>query len=134
MTRPVLGIDLGTTYSCVASLDENQRVSVLPNQEGDLTTPSVVFFEETGSVTVGKFAKNELKTAPDRVVALIKRHMGEDGYTVEVDGQRRYPQQISAIILRQIAEDALAVLGAGVPQGGPIAKAVITVPAYFGAA
>ena len=134
MTRPVLGIDLGTTYSCVASLDENQRVSVLPNQEGDLTTPSVVFFERSGNVTVGKFAKNELKNEQDRVVALIKRHMGEDGYTVDIDDRQLYPQQISAIILRQTVEDALTVLGVEVPASGPLADVVITVPAYFGAA
>jgi molecular chaperone DnaK len=133
-TRPVLGIDLGTTYSCVASLDENQRVSVLPNQEGDLTTPSVVYFEQSGNVTVGKFAKNELNNEPDRVVSLIKRHMGEEGYTVEIDGQEHYPQRVSAIILRQVVEDALSVLGVEVPEGGPIADVVITVPAYFGAA
>jgi molecular chaperone DnaK len=134
MTRPVLGIDLGTTYSCVASLDENQRVSVLANQEGDLTTPSVVFFEPSGNVIVGKFAKNELKNEQDRVVALIKRHMGEEGYTVEVSGQSFYPQQVSAIILRQVVEDALAALAAEVPPSGPLADVVITVPAYFGAA
>ena len=134
MTRPVLGIDLGTTYSCVASLDENQRVSVLPNQEGDLTTPSVVFFERTGSVTVGKFAKNELKNEPDRVIALIKRHMGEEGYTVDIDGKQRYPQEISALILKQVVEDALGVLGVEAPSDGPLADVVITVPAYFGAA
>jgi molecular chaperone DnaK len=133
MTRPVLGIDLGTTYSCVAVLDENQRVSVLPNQEGELTTPSVVFFEQTGSVTVGRFAKNELKNEPDRVVALIKRHMGEEGYTVEVDGKQRYPQEISALILKQVVEDALGVLGIEA-AGEPLADVVITVPAYFGAA
>jgi molecular chaperone DnaK len=115
-------------------LDENQRVSVLPNQEGDLTTPSVVFFEQSGNVTVGKFAKNELKNEQDRVVALIKRHMGEDGYTVNIDGKPRYPQQISAIILRQVVEDALNVLGVEIPADGPLAKVVITVPAYFGAA
>ncbi|MBB5807952.1 molecular chaperone DnaK [Saccharothrix ecbatanensis] len=132
--RPVLGIDLGTTYSCVASLDENQRVSVLPNQEGDLTTPSVVFFEHSGNVTVGKFAKNELKNEQSRVVSLIKRHMGEEGYTTDVDGRQLYPQQVSAIILRQVVEDALAVLGLEVPADGPLADVVITVPAYFGAA
>ncbi|WP_158846649.1 Hsp70 family protein [Saccharothrix deserti] len=132
--RPVLGIDLGTTYSCVASLDENQRVSVLPNQEGDLTTPSVVFFEHSGNVTVGKFAKNELKNEPGRVVSLIKRHMGEEGYTVDVDDKELYPQQVSAIILRQVVEDALNVLGLEVPADGPLADVVITVPAYFGAA
>lgn len=134
MTRPVLGIDLGTTYSCVASLDQNQRVSVLPNQEGDLTTPSVVFFEASGNVLVGKFAKNELKNEQDRVVALIKRHMGEDGYTVEVNGKQRYPQEVSAIILRQVVEDALAALSLEIPADGPLADVVITVPAYFGAA
>ncbi|HEV2781160.1 MAG TPA: Hsp70 family protein [Actinophytocola sp.] len=134
MTRPVLGIDLGTTYSCVAALDENRRVTVLPNQEGDLTTPSVVFFEPTGSVTVGKFAKNELKNEPERVVALIKRHMGEDGYTVEIDDRQRYPQEVSALILKQVVEDALGVLGVEAPAAGPLADVVITVPAYFGAA
>jgi molecular chaperone DnaK len=134
MTRPVLGIDLGTTYSCVAHLDENGRATVLPNQESELTTPSVVFFEETGSVTVGKFAKNELKNQPDRVVDLIKRHMGEEGYTREVDGEERYPQAISAVILKQLVEDALSVLGVEVPADGPLADVVITVPAYFGAA
>jgi molecular chaperone DnaK len=134
MTRPVLGIDLGTTYSCVAALDENGRASVLPNQESDLTTPSVVFFEQTGSVTVGKFAKNELKNDPGRVVDLIKRHMGEEGFTVSVDGKERYPQEISALILKQVVEDALNVLGVDVPDGGPLADVVITVPAYFGAA
>jgi molecular chaperone DnaK len=132
--RPVLGIDLGTTYSCVASLDENQRVSVLPNQEGDLTTPSVVFFEHTGNVTVGKFAKNELRNEPGRVISLIKRHMGEEGYTVDVDDKQLYPQQVSAIILRQVVEDALSVLSLEVPASGPLAEVVVTVPAYFGAA
>ncbi|MGH3878557.1 MAG: Hsp70 family protein [Actinophytocola sp.] len=134
MTRPVLGIDLGTTYSCVAHLDEYGRATVLPNQESDLTTPSVVFFEETGSVTVGKFAKNELKNEPGRVVDLIKRHMGEEGFTVEIDGEERYPQAISALILKQVVEDALGVLGVDAPAEGPLADVVITVPAYFGAA
>lgn len=134
MTRPVLGIDLGTTYSCVAALDENGRASVLPNQESDLTTPSVVFFEESGKAVVGKFAKNELKNEPGRVVDLIKRHMGEEGYTVGVDGKERYPQEISALILKQVVEDALNVLGVEAPESGPLADVVITVPAYFGAA
>jgi molecular chaperone DnaK len=134
MTRPVLGIDLGTTYSCVAHLDENRRATVLPNQESELTTPSVVFFEETGSVAVGKFAKNELKNQPERVVDLIKRHMGEEGYTVEVGGEERYPQAVSAMILKQVVEDALSILGVDLPADGPLADVVITVPAYFGAA
>ncbi|HEY3607240.1 MAG TPA: Hsp70 family protein [Pseudonocardiaceae bacterium] len=134
MSRPTLGIDLGTTYSCVAALDEYNRVTVLANQEGDLTTPSVVFYDGSHNVVVGKFAKNELKSEPDRVVALIKRHMGEDGYTVDIDGEQRYPQQISALILKQVVEDALGALGAETPIDGPLADVVITVPAYFGAA
>jgi molecular chaperone DnaK len=134
MTRPVLGIDLGTTYSCVAVLDENGRAEVLPNQESDLTTPSVVFFEESGKAVVGKFAKNELNNESSRVVDLIKRHMGQEGFTVSVAGKERYPQEISALILKQVAEDALNVLGVEVPGSGPLADVVITVPAYFGAA
>lgn len=134
MSRRILGIDLGTTYSCVAALDENSRVTVQPNQEGDLTTPSVVYIENSGNVVVGKFAKNELKNEPERVIALIKRHMGEEGYTVAVDGRDYYPQQVSAMILQQVVEDALAVLGAEKPDSGEMADVVITVPAYFGAA
>jgi molecular chaperone DnaK len=131
--RPVLGIDLGTTYSCVAHLDENQRPTVLANNEGDATTPSVVYFEDSGNVVVGKFAKNEVRNNPDDVVSLIKRHMGEEGYAVEVRGKEMLPQQISAVILRQLAEDALTALGADKPGSGPLVDAVITVPAYFGA-
>ncbi|HEX9334391.1 MAG TPA: Hsp70 family protein [Pseudonocardiaceae bacterium] len=134
MSRKVLGIDLGTTYSCVAALDENDRASVQPNQEGDLTTPSVVYIENSGNVVVGKFAKNELKNEPERVIALIKRHMGEEGYTVAVDGKDYYPQQVSAMILQQVVEDALAALGTEKPDSGELADVVITVPAYFGAA
>jgi molecular chaperone DnaK len=132
--KPVLGIDLGTTYSCVARLDENERVTVLPNSDGEYTTPSVVYYEDSGNVIVGKFAKKELDQDPDNVVALIKRHMGEANYTARVGDQELYPSQVSAIILRKIVEDALTELGADVPQDGPLADVVITVPAYFGAA
>jgi molecular chaperone DnaK len=132
--KPVLGIDLGTTYSCVARLDENERVTVLPNSDGEYTTPSVVYYEDSGNVVVGKFAKKELDQDPDNVVALIKRHMGEANYTARVGDQDLYPSQVSAIILRKIVEDALTELGADVPQDGPLADVVITVPAYFGAA
>lgn len=134
MSRRILGIDLGTTYSCVAALDENNRVSVQPNGESELTTPSVVFVEDTGNIVVGKFAKNELKNEPEQVVSLIKRHMGEAGYTVEVRGKKYYPQQVSALILQRIVEDALVALGTEKPGSGPLADVVITVPAYFGAA
>jgi molecular chaperone DnaK len=132
--KPVLGIDLGTTYSCVARLDENERVTVLPNSDGDYTTPSVVYYEESGNVVVGKFAKKELDTDPDNVVSLIKRHMGKADYTARVRDQELYPQQVSAIILRYVVEDALNELGVDISEGGPLADVVITVPAYFGAA
>ncbi|GAA1832270.1 Hsp70 family protein [Microlunatus capsulatus] len=132
--KPVLGIDLGTTYSCVAQLDDTGRVTVLPNSDGDFTTPSVVFFEDSGNVVVGELAKKETETNADRVVSLIKRHMGEDGYTVTVGDQVLYPQAVSAIILRFVVEDALTELGLDKPAQGEIADVVITVPAYFGAA
>lgn len=130
--RPVLGIDLGTTYSCVARLDEYGRPEVLPNLDGELTTPSVVYFEMGASVVVGEAAKNELRREPDRVVQLIKRHMGEDDYHVEIDGEAYLPQQVSAIILRSIVEGALSAAGLTLPDDGPLADVVITVPAYFG--
>ena len=132
--KPVLGIDLGTTYSCVARLDENDRVTVLPNSDGDYTTPSVVYYEDSGNVVVGKFAKKELDQDPDNVVSLIKRHMGKADYTARVGDQDLYPQQVSAIILRSVVEDALTELGVEIPKDGPLADVVITVPAYFGAA
>jgi molecular chaperone DnaK len=133
MTRPILGIDLGTTYSCVAHLDEYGRPAVLPNADGQSTTPSVVYFESSGSVVVGEAAKNELSHEPDRVIDLIKRHMGEEGFSVDLDGTDYSPQRVSAIILRKLVEDALEALSAE-PAGEPLANVVITVPAYFGAA
>jgi len=133
MTRPILGIDLGTTYSCVAHLDEYGRPAVLPNADGQSTTPSVVYFESSGSVVVGEAAKNELSHEPDRVIDLIKRHMGEEGFSVDLDGTDYTPQRVSAIILRKLVEDALEALGTE-SAGEPLADVVITVPAYFGAA
>jgi molecular chaperone DnaK len=133
MTRPILGIDLGTTYSCVAHLDEFDRPAVIQNSDGQLTTPSVVYFESPDSVVVGETAKNELRREPDRVVDLIKRHMGEEDFSVPVDGREYSPQRISAIILRKLVEGALETLGTA-PEEGPLADVVITVPAYFGAA
>jgi molecular chaperone DnaK len=105
---------------------------VLPNAEEKLTTPSVVYFGEDGTATVGERAKAELERDPGRVVTLVKRDMGRDNYTVEAAGGRWYPQQVSAVILRKVVEDALAHLGHPLPAEGPIADAVITVPAYFG--
>jgi len=131
-SRPVLGIDLGTTNTCVAIVADDPAGRVLPNAEGKLTTPSVVFFSDDGTATVGDSAKAELERDPGRVVTLIKRDMGRDDYAVEAAGGRWYPQQVSAVILRKVVEDALACLGHPVPAEGPIADAVITVPAYFG--
>jgi molecular chaperone DnaK len=117
----------------VAHLDEYGRPAVLPNTDGQSTTPSVVYFESSGSAVVGETAKNELSHEPDRVVDLIKRHMGEDGFSIELDGVDYSPQRVSAIILRKLVEDALQALGTE-PAGDPLADVVITVPAYFGAA
>lgn len=131
---PVLGIDLGTTYSCVARLDEYDKPVALVNAEGDYTTPSVVYFEDSGNVVVGKQAKNELNRYPARVVEHIKRQMGVPDFFVEMDGRDYYPPQISSLILQSVVHDALETLGVEVPATGPIADVVITVPAYFGGA
>src|SRR4051812_6509959 len=96
--RPVLGIDLGTTYSCVAHLDEYGKPVALPNYDSEYTTPSVVYFEDGGGAVVGKQAKNELGRSPERVVQHIKRKMGVPDFFVEIDGRDWYPQQVSSII------------------------------------
>jgi molecular chaperone DnaK len=131
---PVLGIDLGTTYSCVAHLGEYDRPVALLNYEGDYTTPSVVYFEDDGNAVVGKQAKNELGRRPERVVQHIKRKMGVPDFFIEMDGRDYYPPQISSLILESVVSDALATLGLEVPPEGPLADVVITVPAYFGGA
>jgi molecular chaperone DnaK len=132
--RPVFGIDLGTTYTCVARLDEYGRPEILQNLDGELTTPSVVYFEKDASAVVGAAAKNELRREPKRVVELIKRQMGKDDHQVTVDDESYIPQRISALILRSVVEGALTAAGEPVPSSGPLADVVITVPAYFGAA
>jgi len=132
--RPVLGIDLGTTYSCVAHLDRYGKAAILPNADGDNTTPSVVYIDEGGNVVVGKDAKNELRRQPDRVFQLIKRKMGVPGFVLELDGRRYVPAQISAMILESVVRDALVVLGTERPPAGHAADVVITVPAYVGEA
>ncbi len=131
--RPVLGVDLGTTYSCVAHLDETGRPAVLLNGESEATTPSVVYFEEAGAIVVGRQARNELRLHPDRVVQHIKRRMGEPDFHVELDGRAYYPQQVSAKILEFVVSEALTTLGADrAEEGEPLADVVVTVPAYFG--
>ncbi|MDQ3274351.1 MAG: Hsp70 family protein [Actinomycetota bacterium] len=131
---PVLGIDLGTTYSCVAHLDEYDKPVALLNSEGEYTTPSVVYFEDDGNAVVGKQAKNELGRRSDRVIQHIKRKMGVQDFFIEMDGRDYYPPQISSLILESVVSDALSTLGLEVPDEGPLADVVITVPAYFGGA
>ncbi|MCF2706124.1 molecular chaperone DnaK [Arcanobacterium haemolyticum] len=122
MARAV-GIDLGTTNSCVAVL-EGGEPTVIANAEGARTTPSVVGFLKTGEVVVGEVAKRQAVTNVDRTISSVKRHMGTD-WTVTIDGTTYTPQQISAFILQKLKKDAEAYLGE------PVTDAVITVPAYF---
>ncbi|WP_018687143.1 Hsp70 family protein [Actinokineospora enzanensis] len=131
--RAVLGIDLGTTNTCVAVVADDPSGTVVPNAEGGLTTPSAVYLAADGMAAVGESALARLGDDPGRVVTLIKREMGQ-GHTVEVDGRSWYPQHVSGVILRKVVEDALIGLGRPVPVEGPIADVVITVPAYFGSA
>ena len=119
----VIGIDLGTTNSCVAVMEGGEAV-VIPNAEGNRTTPSVVAFSKTGERMVGQVAKRQAITNPDRTVISIKREMGSD-YKVDIDGKKYTPQEISAMILQKLKADAEAYLGQTVTE------AVITVPAYF---
>ena len=119
----VIGIDLGTTNSCVAVMEGGEPV-VITNQEGARTTPSVVGFAKNGERLVGQLAKRQAVSNPENTVASIKRHMGED-YKVTIEGKSYTPQEISAMILQKIKADAEAYLGETVSQ------AVITVPAYF---
>ena len=119
----VIGIDLGTTNSCVAVMEGGEAV-VIPNAEGNRTTPSVVAFSKTGERMVGQVAKRQAITNPDRTISSIKREMGSD-HKVTIDGKAYTPQEISAMILQKLKADAEAYLGSTVTE------AVITVPAYF---
>ena len=119
----VIGIDLGTTNSCVAVMEGGEAV-VIPNAEGNRTTPSVVAFSKSGERMVGQTAKRQAITNPDRTIASIKREMGSD-HRVVIDGKSYTPQEISAMILQKLKSDAEAYLGQ------PVTEAVITVPAYF---
>ena len=119
----IIGIDLGTTNSCVAVI-EGGEPTVITNSEGSRTTPSVVAFTKDGERLVGQLAKNQAVTNPDRTVISIKRHMGSD-YKVDIDGKKYTPQEISAMILQKLKTEAEGYLGEKVTD------AVITVPAYF---
>ena len=122
MARAV-GIDLGTTNSCIATL-EGGEPTVIVNAEGARTTPSVVAFSKSGEILVGEVAKRQAVTNVDRTISSVKRHMGTD-WTVEIDGKKWTPQEISAQILMKLKRDAEAYLGE------PVTDAVITCPAYF---
>src|SRR5665648_188820 len=120
----VLGIDLGTTNSCMAVIEGGEAV-VIPNAEGGRTTPSVVGFSKKGERLVGQIAKRQAVSNPDSTVKSIKRHIGEKGYTVKIGDKAYKPQEISAMILQKLKADAESYLGETITQ------AVITVPAYF---
>ncbi|SHH72647.1 molecular chaperone DnaK [Desulfosporosinus lacus] len=119
----IIGIDLGTTNSCVAVMEGGEAV-VIPNAEGNRTTPSVVGFSKSGERLVGQVAKRQSVSNPDKTVSSIKRHMGTD-YKVKIDDKTYSPQEISAMVLQKLKTDAEAYIGQ------PVTQAVITVPAYF---
>ena len=119
----IIGIDLGTTNSCVAVIEGGEPI-VIPNAEGARTTPSVVAFSKDGERMVGQVAKRQAITNPERTIMSIKREMGST-YKVTIDGKSYTPQEISAMILQKLKADAEAYLGQ------PVTEAVITVPAYF---
>ena len=119
----IIGIDLGTTNSCVSVLEGGEAV-VIANAEGARTTPSVVAFTNDGERLIGQVAKNQAVTNPEKTVASIKRHMGSD-YKVDIEGKKYTPQEISAFVLQKLKKDAESYLGQ------TVSKAVITVPAYF---
>lgn len=122
----VYGIDLGTTYSCIAYVDENGKPVVVPNSDNQLTTPSVVYFEGPEKIAVGEHAKEVAKLYPDRVASGVKRFMGDPSWLFTCDGRDYRPQQISEWVLRKLVGDAESV------TGDKIRDVVITVPAYFG--
>ncbi len=119
----IIGIDLGTTNSCVAVMEGGEAV-VIPNSEGARTTPSVVAFNKQGERIVGQTAKNQAVTNAERTIISIKRHMGSD-YRVDIEGKKYSPQEVSAMVLQKLKADAEAYIGS------PVTQAVITVPAYF---
>ena len=121
-----LGIDLGTTYSCMAYIDETGKPVVIKNSEGQSTTPSVVFFESETNVIVGEVAKKEFVMQPQRTIAFIKRQMGKSGFVFQLGNASLGPEEVSSYILKKLATDAETALGR------KVSGVVITVPAYFG--
>lgn len=132
----VLGIDLGTTYSCVACIDSSGKPVVIKNSEGELTTPSVVFFESPANVVVGTPAKESATLYPDEVISFVKNRMGQAGAVWSVQGAERSPEEVSSYILKKVVADAVTALQ-GENKLAPeetICDVVITCPAYFGIA
>src|SRR6516162_2890362 len=124
MAGKLVGIDLGTTFSAIATLDDYGHPVTLPNRDGDMLTPSAVLLADDGSAVVGQSALDVALEQPDRVATLVKRRMGHASFGRFVAGREFRPETLSAIILRKLVQDAELRIG-------PIAKAVITVPAYF---
>jgi molecular chaperone DnaK len=120
----LIGIDLGTTFCAVASLDESGRPFTVPNRDGEVLTPSAVYLAPDGSAVVGQPALDMAFEQPDRVAILIKRRMGLPDFGHPVAGREFRPETLSAVMLKKLAQDAEA-------QIGPISGCVITVPAYF---
>jgi len=125
-TKRVFGIDLGTTYSCVSRVDDHGKPEVIANAEGQLTTPSVVYFESEDNVVVGHAAKEEAQFRPELVLSAVKLHMGREGAEFPFHGRTYKPEEISAYILMKLARDAEQITGEKVED------VVITCPAYFG--
>ncbi|MCK4670852.1 MAG: Hsp70 family protein, partial [Nanoarchaeota archaeon] len=123
VTGRTIGIDLGTTFSAVAVMEAG-KATIIPNAEGQRTTPSVVCIKDKERI-VGQVARNQAITNPKHTVRSIKRRMGDPNFKIEIDGKSFTPQEISAMILQKLKKDAEAYLG------GPVKNAVITVPAYF---
>jgi len=121
-----IGIDLGTTYSCVSYVDENGTVKIIDNSEGEQTTPSVVYFAENGEITVGSTARSEGGLTPERLVERVKNYMGDPSFTITQDGNDYSASAVSSVILKKLVRDAQTFLGED------IEGAVITCPAYFG--
>ncbi len=126
--KRVYGIDLGTTYSCVAHVDEHGKPVVVPNSENDRTTPSVVYFESADNVAVGKSAKAEAPLSPDLVVATVKRHMGDPEWKRVMHGEEVDPTVVSSHILKRLVQDARTI------TTDKVEDVVVTCPAYFGVA
>lgn len=124
--KTVFGIDLGTTYSCISYVDEFGKPVIVHNSEGEMTTPSVVYFESPDNVVVGRTAREHADIYPDRVISCVKRGMGDDGWIFDCDAVSYKPQEVASFILRRLAKDAETA------TGSPVRDVIITCPAYFG--